>query len=59
MFLMRLKSEGVRSAEADHWCTFFHFVCAEENREVCAPSLAGRAHQPSGPDLDGVGAQQS
>lgn len=57
-FLMRLKSEGVHSAEADASCIFL-FVCAEENREVCATTQFGGAHQFGRPDPVRVGAQQS
>lgn len=56
-YFTRPKSEGVHSAEADDLCVSF-YVCAEENREVCAPAQLRGAHQPGRPDFVRVGAQQ-
>lgn len=57
-FFVKAQPDRVHSAEADDSCTFF-FVCAEENREVCATTHFGGAHQLGRPDLVGVWAQQS
>lgn len=42
LFFMRVQSDRVHSAGVDDSCTFF--VCAEENREVCATTHFGGAH---------------
>lgn len=54
---MRVQSDRVHSAGVDDSCTFF--VCAEENREVCATTHFGGAHLLGWPDLVRVWAQQS
>lgn len=48
---------SLHSAEADSCACLF--VRTEENREVRVATQLGGAHQPGGPDLVRVGAQQS